>query len=297
MRDATRTALSGGTFCAALAVLAISLGCAPTAPSRAAIPKLPAHARVPYGEDPELQSIELHQPPRSGAPAPVVAYVHGGGWSEPFKGGHQIKAAYFNREGFVFALVRHRLAPRVKHPAQVEDVARAIGWLHRNAAQFGGDPNRILLLGHSSGAHLAALAAVAPEHLARNSVPPGAIRALALLDGSGYDLVTRYPGSRGWMRRMLDGAFGSDPEVLRDASPARRIDPGRCPPPMLVFHVGGRPESKDQATALAEAAKRAGGEAEVVEVRDRDHVTLDHRLGTEGDEVAPRILRFFKSRI
>jgi acetyl esterase/lipase len=245
-----------------------------------------------YGSDPLLQSLDVYRPLNAAGALPVLIFLHGGGWSGGDKGRDPTKGVFFARGGIVYVSANYRLSPAVKHPAHAEDVARAVAWVRQNIARYGGDPGSVYLMGHSAGAHLAALVASAPKYLQRFGVPPEIVRGAILLDGSGYDLVSRVPTSGGWLHEMLLKAFGQDPAVWRDASPQHQLSRERRPPPFLLFHVEGRQASELQAHSFAEALRSVGGRAEVIPVADRTHNTIEGRVGTPGDPVGPRVLEF-----
>lgn len=255
---------------------------------------------IRYRESPgvaaRLHSLDLHLPPaRSAARAPVVVMVHGGGWSIGDKanpGFVQPKAAWFNARGFIVASVNYRLSPAVKHPAHIEDVCAAIAWVSRNIAKRGGDPRRIYLLGHSAGAHLAALAGVDHGRLRAAGVDPGSIRGVILLDGAGYDIPRQFPvASRlGMLGTMYRDAFTNDPAVQRDASPA--LKPVKNPPPYLILHVAARPDSKTQSEILAKALARGGGKATIIAVPGKNHMTINSDCGKPGDPVTAAVAGF-----
>ncbi|MGA9520448.1 MAG: alpha/beta hydrolase [Myxococcaceae bacterium] len=248
---------------------------------------------VTYGDDPVLQSLDLYRV-AGASQLPILVFIHGGGWSEGDKGRHPRKGEFFAREGFLYVTMNYRLSPKVTHPAHVEDVATALAWIHRNAASYGGDASRVFLLGHSAGAHLAALVVTDPRHLKAQGLAPDLVDGVVLLDGSGYDVAERMKGARGWSRAMFRTAFGDDPEVWKDASPALHVKGGRTPPPVLLFHISGQVPSAKQARAFADVLQSAGGRAEVVEVKNRDHVTINRRLGLPGDPVTARMLTFLR---
>src|SRR5262245_21943161 len=83
---------------------------------------------------------------------PLIVFIHGGTWSAGDKrGGLDLKAGPILASGFVFATINYRLAPMDKHPAQIEDTASALAWLHEHVAEYGGSPERFVLVGHSAG--------------------------------------------------------------------------------------------------------------------------------------------------
>ena len=119
-------------------------------------------ANVAYGED-ELERLDVYAP-RGASRAPVVVFVHGGEWTRGDKAAVSFKPKFFNQNGIVFVSINYRLSPAATHPAHVSDVAAAIRWVHEHCGRFGGDPKKIVLMGHSAGCHLVTL--VAPVDLA-----------------------------------------------------------------------------------------------------------------------------------
>lgn len=259
----------------------------------AAAPTVHIHRDLAYGSDP-LQKLDVYEESRH-SPQPVMVFVHGGGWSEGDKGTHFRKGTFFVREGFVYVTLNYRLAPAAHHPAPAEDVASALAWVHSHIHLYGGDPQRIFLMGHSAGAQLAALVAIDAKLLGAHKLQNDFLRGVILLDGSGYDLVTRIPSSRGWSREMFVGAFGLDPAVWKDASPARHVEKGHRYPPFLLFHIESRKASRQQAREFAQRLTEAGAKAEVVSVAGRNHVSIVRRLGLGEDPVARRLLRFIRA--
>ncbi len=252
------------------------------------------HRDLVYGEDPALQSLDVFAPAQSPKPRPLVIFVHGGGWSEGDKGRHVRKGMWFVRQGFVYASVNYRLSPAVRHPSHAEDVARAVAWLRAHAARFGADPERVYLLGHSAGAHLVALVATDVRLLASHGERGHFLRGVILLDGSGYDLTVRVPKARPPSQQMFLQAFGEDPSVWKDASPVHHAGLSRVPPPLLLFYVAGRKSSQTQARLFSDRLRKVGGEAHLVGVAGRDHVSIVRRLGLPGDPVGRRLLRFIR---
>ena len=158
---------------------------------------------VPYasmsGVDPNLLSLDIYRPKSSLANAqqtnkPVIVMIHGGGFRGGDKGnvsqGRQ-KASFFTGHGFVYVSVNYRLSPEVQHPAHVEDVAKALAWVIDNIASYGGDPKRIFLMGHSAGAHLAALVTADEAYLNKLGKSPSMLSGVILLDSAGYDIPAK----------------------------------------------------------------------------------------------------------
>jgi len=252
---------------------------------------------LPYAgkESDPLQKLDLYQPEeKREQPRPVFILIHGGGWSAGDKSNSRFidpKTSRFVEGGYVVASINYRLAPAVKHPGQVEDVCKAIAWMQKHASKYGGDPKRIYLLGHSAGAHLAALAAVDTARLKAADVDPASIRGVVLLDGAGYDIPIQYAPMRegSLMEKMYRHAFTSDPAKQRDASPVHRVSGD--PPPFLILHVARRLDSRRQSHLLADALRDKGGKAKVIAM-DKTHATINADCGKPEDPVTLAIAKF-----
>jgi acetyl esterase/lipase len=112
---------------------------------------------IPYVEKGhERQVLDVYSPPGA-KNLPVVFWIHGGGWVTGDKKDVQMKPQVFMEKGFVFVATNYRLLPSVDMGTIVRDVAKSIRWVHDHIAAHGGDPKRLLVMGHSAGAQLAAL--------------------------------------------------------------------------------------------------------------------------------------------
>ncbi len=182
---------------------------------------------VPFADrdaGPLLADVVVPNPTEHAAPHPAVLVLHPGGWTS---GSKRLVADEIRRlaaAGFVGVAPSYRLAPGSRFPAQIEDVADAVRWLRRNAADFDVDPNRIGMLGYSSGAHLAALMGT--------SAPAGArIQAIAV-GGTPADLIGLGPTPM--TRALLGGGQESRFDAYVQASPARQV--GGTEPPFFIQH-------------------------------------------------------------
>ena len=256
---------------------------------------------VPYAgkESGPLQVLDLHLPDEKRAkPRPVFILIHGGGWRTGDKsnsGFAEPKTSWLLEAGYIVASINYRLSPAVQHPAHVEDTCKAIAWVQKHISKSGGDPARIHLLGHSAGAHLAALAAVDTTRLKAAGADPAGIKGVVLLDGAGYDIPLQYPSLRegSVMQKMYRDAFSADPAKQKEASPVHKV--GSKPPPFLILHVARRADSARQSQLLAEALRKHGGKAEVVAIPGKNHGTINADCGKKGDPVTLAIAGFLAS--
>ena len=242
-------------------------------------------------------TLDLYEPAADGrGPKPVMVYVHGGGWKGGDKSRVGRKAEYFTGRGWAFVSVNYRLLPEGRHPANIDDVAAAIAWVHDHAALHGVDPDSIFVMGHSAGAHLAALVATNPAPLRKAGKPLSTIKGAIPVDTMAYD-VPRMLEENPQMPHAT--VFGSDPEVRRDASPQRHVAAGAGIPPFLICYSHGMTRGDDTARraaaarAFAATLRQAGIEADVVDGSDRDHGAINERIGDPTDgRVTGRIEAF-----
>lgn len=239
-------------------------------------PGIVVEADLPYGRRP-AQRLDLYRPAEGRGPWPVLVLVHGGAWALGDKaqpGFIEPKVRHWVPRGWVVVSVGYRLLPAAGPLQQAEDVAQALGVVQRRVERWGGDGQRVWLLGHSTGAHLVALmladAAIGrPFGVAR---PQGAV----LVDSAALDVVQVMEGEP---LPLHERAFGRDPEGWRAASPWHRLKD--APPPLLLPCSSLRPASVLQSERFAERARALGGEATVLPL-PLAHAQLNQLLGLPG---------------
>jgi acetyl esterase/lipase len=160
-RPATLLAVLVLHFCSANRVLN---AVAPTA-------GVTAHTGIAYAPG-ARRTLDVYAPKRQAAPAPVVVFFYGGGWVSGEKAMYRFVGAALAEAGVVAVVPDYRLYPGVRFPAFVQDAAQAVAWAHAQAAQYGGDPNRLFLMGHSAGAQIATLLALDAEYLTAAGLSP-----------------------------------------------------------------------------------------------------------------------------
>jgi acetyl esterase/lipase len=264
---------------------------APDAPAPAAAPALPAareilDIRYVTGEGAHATKhlLDLYLPtidPRVGEP-PLVMFVHGGAWRAGDRRLYKKLGHVFTERGIACAAISYRLSPEVTHPAHVEDCARAFRWVADHAAEHGYDRQRLFLCGHSAGAHLVALLATDPRHLAAVELSQSDIRGVIPISGP-FDVRPEIG--------LFEQVFGKDAAVRRDASPLAHIDKGQ--PPFLVLwadrDMAGLPQSGRE---FAAALGRAGMDVESAEIANRTHATIMTRFGEAGDRTSEFTMAF-----
>lgn len=230
---------------------------------------------VRYGEHAD-QLFDVYIPQRA-IEAPVIFMVHGGGWRRGDKELESVVRNKANRwvpQGFVVISANYRMLPDATPLEQAEDIARAVGVAQQSASKWGASRRRFILMGHSAGGHLVALAASMRSLLERFRVdrPIG----LVLLDSAALDVEEL-------MRQkhlpLFDDAFGKDEGLWRASSPYHVLD--RSLPPLLVVCAARRDDSCAQARKFARKAESLGTRAEVRQI-DLSHREINEDLGMAG---------------
>lgn len=232
---------------------------------------------------------------RDGTQHPVLIWIHGGAWQFGNKFAVQRKPEFFRELGFVLVSVEYRMVPDVTFREQASDIATAIRWVTNHIERYGGDAKRIYLMGHSAGAHLAALVSCDARYLASQQLSLSHVSGTILLDGAGYDIPRQVrEAPRAISRAMYEKAFGTDPKQQAEASPITHVVEGSSYPPFLIIHVADRVDSRNQAHGLAEKLKSVGGKARVVAASGKTHGTLNRELGQPNDEPSRQVARFLE---
>jgi arylformamidase len=263
-----------------------------TAPALAADPVV--HRDLAYAEPKnERQTLDVYSP-SEGKDHPVVLWIHGGGWKKGDKSGVQKKPQVFTEKSFVFVAINYRFLPQVTMKEMTGDVAKAIRWVHDHAREYGGDPASIFVMGHSAGAHLAALVCTDDRYLKAEGLSLSIIKGCVPIDVSAYDIPKRLKDGGTVKPATLKELFGDTEEAQRDVSPAAHIDKGKNIPSFLILHVADRPDTKAQSEWFADKLKEAGVSATVVAAEGKTHGTINSDLGLPDDKPTVALWEFLE---
>ncbi|HWE02750.1 MAG TPA: alpha/beta hydrolase [Tepidisphaeraceae bacterium] len=232
---------------------------------------------IAYGDQPR-QTLDVYRPKGAAPDARVVIFFYGGDWQTGKKADYRFAAAALAGRGFFVVLPDYRLYPQAMFPAFVQDGARVVRWAHDNVSRFGGDPNYLYLMGHSAGAHIAALLTLDGHYLKDVGLNTNVIRATAAL--AGPYCFDPSPGDR--------PVFGMGP----DDWPNPKIEPmcfvnGHSPPMLVLQGMDDTTVDPREAVRFAHAIQAAGGESRLVEYRCRGHRALVIALDWPFRWVAP----------
>lgn len=229
---------------------------------------------------------------------PVVFWIHGGGWRRGDKGSMQHKPQAFIDQGYLFVASNYRFVPEVTVAEQTTDLAKAIAWVHKHAAEYGGDPNRIIVMGHSAGAHLAALVSTDDSHLKSQGLSLAILKACMPVDVSAYDVPRRLAEGSGRLTpEMLKELFGETEEAQRAVSPAWHVAQDKHIPPFLILHVADRADTKVQSEWFAKKLTEAGITAKVYAAEGKTHGTINSDLGQPDDKPTQAMWEFLETAL
>jgi arylformamidase len=222
--------------------------------------------------------------------APLVIFVHGGGWKRGDKGNAtgQYKASHYVGQGYAFASINYRLVPDATVEQQAADVADALAYLRSNAVKLGINPKRIVLMGHSAGAHLSALVGTDPQYLRKTGLDMSALSGVIPLDGAAYDVPAQMGENARVMGDAYKQAFGTEATRQKALSPYFQAASPNAPA-FLILHVE-RDDGARQSAALAEALRKNGSRVKLQAFEGkglRGHMEINRKLGDPGYPATP----------
>jgi acetyl esterase/lipase len=229
---------------------------------------------VAYGADP-AQQMDVYTPAGlRGASAPVIVMVHGGAWKIGDKansGSVENKLKHWLPQGYILVSVNYRLLPDAQALEQARDVARALDWTQEHAASWGGDPRKVILMGHSAGAHLVALLSSKPSMVRQRWA------GTVALDSAAMKISETMKGHH---PAFYDEAFGADPAYWAQTSPMDQWTPDTVP--MMLVCSSRRPDKPcDDARAFQALAQRGGRDMPVLP-QALTHADINRTLGLPG---------------
>ncbi|SOD99638.1 alpha/beta hydrolase [Spirosoma fluviale] len=191
------------------------------------------------GVDAERHLLDVYAPRKAPATArmPVVVFIHGGSWNSGSKNLYSFIGRRLAKQGIVAVIINYQLSPAVRVPAMADDCAEAVRWTTQHIADYGGDPNRIFVMGHSAGAGLAALLATDSRLFAKLGMAKNPVKGAILDDPAGldmFDYLTKleYPNDQQYLI-----PYGKDPAVWRAVSPMYFVSDTTKP---MLMYSGGR---------------------------------------------------------
>ena len=255
---------------------------------------------IPYaGVEDEKRTLDVYVP-ADAKNLPVVFWIHGGGWQTGDKSDVKLKPQWFMDKGFVFVSVNYRLLPAVDMATLTTDVAKSFRWVEDHITEYGGDPKRVLVGGHSAGAQLAALICIDERYLKAEGISFDVLKACVPVDGDTYDVpaIIEVAETRWRVHGMPPSKFGhrekfgNDPAKHRDFSAVYHVAKDKGIPPFLILHVAGHPDTSAQAFRLGAVLKDAGVPVRTFGAKNTEHSKLNDDLGLPEDPATKALSEF-----
>src|SRR5262245_15003989 len=260
---------------------------------------------IPYTKNADkLQTLDVYSP-ASAKNLPVVVWIHGGGWQAGDKAEVYVKPQVLNGKGFVFVSINYRLLPKVDMGTLTRDVAKSIRWVHDHITEHGGDPKRLLIMGHSAGAQLAALICTDERYLKEEGLSFAIIKGCVPVDGDTYDIPAMIEVAE--TRQKAHGLplpkfghrikFGDDPEKHKAFSAVTHIGKNKGIPPFFILYVAGHPDVTAQALRLGNVLKAADIPVTLFGAKETTHVKVNADLGRSDDQATAAWLAFVEKAV
>ncbi|WP_372732726.1 alpha/beta hydrolase [Novosphingobium sp.] len=259
--------------------------------------RIPGAQTVAYGKDP-LQVMDIWLPKTRTGKAPLVLYVHGGGWKRGSKDSAtgRAKPVHYPEQGYAFASINYRLVPAATVEQQAADVASALAAVLAKADAFGIDRTKVVLMGHSAGAHLVALVGTDERYLRGAGLSFADVDGVIPNDGAAYDVPAQMQDGGRFMQDTYVQAFGTDPVRQRALSPTLQAATPNAPR-FLLLHVQ-RADGVKQAEGLAAALRKAGTGVEVASFPGsglKGHAEINRKLGEPDYPATPVVDKWLKA--
>jgi acetyl esterase/lipase len=252
------------------------------------------------GIDPNLLSLDIYHFGQTTPVKPIVLYVHGGAWAIGDKANSMDnKTNLFSSLGYLLVSINYRLSPstgstdpnRVKFPLHNEDVADAVKWVYDNIASYGGDKSKMVLLGHSAGAHLVSLTGTSSVFLATRGMALTTLKGVASIDTEGYNVVEQVNSGNG----TYINAFGTNATDLVNASPIEQVVAGKSYPRFFIAKRGSatRIGLADEFIAKLQSV---GATVSQVTANQYDHEGINDAIGAPNETAVTGPLKEFLSQ-
>lgn len=272
-----------------LAIATLLAACSPIKVLNALTPSstFTKTSSIAYGDDPR-QKLDIYRPVTALPNAPVVVFFYGGSWNSGSKDDYGFVGEALASRGIVVVIADYRLYPQVRYPAFLQDGAQAVAWAHQHSAEYGGDPRKLYVMGHSSGAYNAAMLALDPQWLAGVGLSPSVFKGWIGLAGP-YDFL---PIENRDVRPVF-----FYPDSPPDSQPINHVSHD-APPSLLIASVDDNLVNPKRNTGgLANKLRAAGVPVEEFYFTKTSHATLVASMSRPLRWLAPvldRVTAFIK---
>jgi acetyl esterase/lipase len=256
-------------------------------PARAAGPRMAveAHLNLTYysgeGADKYRHRLDLYVP-KGKKDAPVMMFVHGGGFTVGIKEQYAFVGQVFASYGIATAVINYRLSPKTTYPGHVQDTARAFAWLRAHAGEYGGRTDKIFISGHSAGATLVGMLGSDPAWL--HDVGESLEHVAGVIPISGSFVQSARSA-------MFQGPERPEASIVQYASAITHVA-GPHPPFLILYGDMDMPRTGEDAQQMAKALTAAGNSADVHEVAGHAHMDMIMGIMSPSDKGLRIVLDF-----
>lgn len=233
----------------------------------------------------ERQQIDIYPAKRRAgaddAPAPVLVFIYGGGWNSGRRSLYRFLGRAYAAKGFTVAIPDYRLHPDVRFPAFVDDAALALRWVADHIADFGGDPARLHVMGHSAGAHTGALLSLDAQHLNAVDLAPSHIKSFTGVAGPYSFNPLEFDSTRPVFEHL------DDVDVARPIKHAHKANRGDAPPMLLLHSKPDKTVPVHNSDHLHSALTEAGGRVRQITYKMPGHVGIILTIAPPARLIAP----------
>lgn len=181
------------------------------------------------------QQLNVFAPRKHRAPKDVIVFIHGGNWNSGRKSQYNIIGKNWAKKGVVYVIIDYPLSPVANYKGMAIAAAQSIKWVKDSIAEYGGNPERIFVSGHSAGGHLAALISI-DEHYFRDLGIKNPLAGTILIDAGGLDMYGYLTDEKFSKSHTYYKTFSDNPETWKDASPLSHLHNNM--PPMIIYQGG-----------------------------------------------------------
>lgn len=253
-----------------------------------------------------LSSLDINYFENWDSLKPVVIFVHGGGWAIGDKTNKpKSKNKLFEDLKFVYVSINYRLSPfpyqpnnpnRIIHPTHVEDVAKAIKYVYNSIENYGGDKNKMVIMGHSAGAHLASLVASDPKYLNKFGLNTDVFKGAISLDTQASDIyyAMQHTFEGSGIYKMFINAFGKNADDWKDASPINYTSLSKVSNWVVVYR-GSHDRITNQLRYI-DTLNNSGKQVIGIDASSYSHSGVNDAIGDEQDNVINKaVVEFLNS--
>ncbi len=249
---------------------------------------------VATGETLGPQQLDVFVPKRvkKGEDLPVLIFVHGGSWNSGRRGMYKWFGSRLARKGMMAVIIDYPLSPAAQYNDMAQSTAQAVAWVSKHAADYGANPDRIFVSGHSAGGHLSALVSLDDRYLKAAGMDTGVIKGAVMIDAAGLDMYTYLKDENGLVEEPAYAApFTTSPAAWKTASPIFYITPKQLP--MLIFQGGRTYPSIERSNArFLKELNRQGAHVDFKILPRKKHVPMITQFLNPFNKQYGTIIRF-----